>query len=135
MLQYVGILTLYQLMKYMLFNCKFQFSLWVLKCCYCIFTVKFWQPRCHFYCKFQFFFYTTGKSHSTHPGNRCQADVMESSGIQSHFPPSGVQISTTSHGGELGAGHCPPPWRTTEDSNIQLRVLETIIWQSHLMAE
>lgn len=46
----------------------------------------------------------TGKSHSTHPGNRCQADIMESSGIQSHFPPSGVRISTTSHGGELGSG-------------------------------
>lgn len=43
------------------------------------------------------------------------------------IPPSGVQISASSHSEELGVGHCSSPWRTTEDSTIQLRVLETIM--------
>ncbi len=91
MLQHVGILTLYQLMKYTLFNCIFQFSLWVLKCCYCIFTVKFWQPRCHFYCKFKKKFIRQ-ESHTPHilatGVKQMSWKVLEYKAI---FPPAGFR--------------------------------------------
>ncbi len=78
-------------MKYMLFNCIFQFSLWVLKCCYCIFTVKFWQHRCHFYCKFKKKFIRQ-ESHTPHilatGVKQMSWKVLEYKAI---FPPAGFR--------------------------------------------
>ncbi len=49
------------------------------------------NPDAIFTVNFTDVFYTTWKSHSTNLGNRCQADAMESSGIQSNFPPAGFR--------------------------------------------
>ncbi len=108
------------------------------------------NPDAIFTVNFTDVFYTTWKSHSTNLGNRCQADAMESSGIQSHFPPSGVQIYTTSHGGELGASivllpeeqqRTPPSswecWKPLYDSSIwwpgRDGIYKMFIWHKHRM--